>query len=211
MSLERMQKARVGLITSEPFFGTLASKLSLVEDPKAKTTWTDGKLLGFNPEWSATTPMPQLEASFAHHVLSCAWGHQFRRGSRDRKLWQEASDYVVNLELQRAGFKLPEGALVDPKYSGLHVEAVYRELDLKRPPPPDDQNGQGGGGTQGEPGSPQSGQGEGEGGNPQPQPPESQDERPGEPEKGAGGSGDEATGTVEDATDDTGEDRKSVV
>jgi predicted metal-dependent peptidase len=200
IELQRMQKARAGLITSEPFFGTLATKLTCVADPKAKSTWTDGKYLGFNPEWTMSTAMPQLEATMAHHVLSCAWGHHLRRGSRDRKLWQEASDYVVNLELQRAGFRLPEGSLIDPKYAGMHVEGVYRELDLKR---------QQGGKQEGEQtgsGAPQGGGGAGGKGQPQPKGGKAPQSAQDEPQKGdSGASGDGATGTVEDASDDAGD------
>lgn len=204
MSLERMQKARAGLITTEPFFGTLATKLTLVEDKKAKSTWADGKSLGFNPQWSEETPMPQLEAVVAHHVLSCAWGHHLRRGSRDPKLWQEASDYVVNLELQKAGFKLPEGSLIDPKYAGMTAEQVYRELELKRMPPedkpPQDQPQTGAG-------SPQSGGGKGQKGQPQPQAGKSPQGAQDKPQKGdSGAPGDDATGTIEDATDDSGDE-----
>lgn len=197
MSLERMQKARSGLITMEPFFGTLATKLSLVADAKAKSTWTDGKSLGFNEDWATETAMPQLEAAVAHHVLSCAWGHHLRRGSRDRKLWQEASDYVVNLELQRSGFKLPEGALIDQKYAGMHVEAVYRELDMKRQGQDQGQDGSG---------SPQGAGGQGQGGDIPSPGSKSPQGAPGEPDKGnSGAKGDESTGTIEDATDDTGD------
>lgn len=200
MSLERMQKARSGLITMEPFFGVLSTKLSLVEDPKAKSTWTDGKFLGFNPTWSTEQAMPQLEASFAHHVLSCAWGHHLRRGNRDNALWQEASDYVVNLELQRAGFKLPEGSLIDPKYAGMTAEGVYRELEMKRQPKGDDQGDQTGAG------SPQGAGGGGQGGQAQPKPGKSPQGAQDAPQKGdSGAPGDGATGTIEDATDETGE------
>jgi predicted metal-dependent peptidase len=193
--LKRMQKARSGLISSEPFFGVLSTKLSLVEDIKAKSTWTDGKFLGYNPAWSTEQAMPQLEAVIAHHVLSCAWGHQLRRGNRDSKLWQEASDYVVNLELQRAGFKLPEGSLIDPKYAGMTVDGVYRELDQKR------QQGDQPEGDMGSSGAPQGGSGAPGEGQPQPKGGKSQDG----PQKGASGApGDGSTGTIEDATDDQG-------
>lgn len=179
-AMERMIKARVGLISSEPFFGSLATKLDLIEDPKAKSTWTDGRRLAFNPETAHGMPMPELEAVMAHHVLSCAWGHHLRRGERDRKLWQEASDYVVNLELQRAGFQLPPTAIVDSQYDKMTVEQVYRILDQK-PQEGDDDQDQSGGDEQGQgaPGSSQKGD--------------------------SGAPGDEATGTCEDATDDSGE------
>lgn len=184
--MERMKKARIGLMSLEPFFGSLASKLELVEDAKAPSTWTDGKRLGFNPEWATNTPMPELEAVVAHHVLSCALGHHLRRGARESKLWQEASDYVVNLELQRAGFTLPQGSLVDSQYDKMTVEQVFKSLNQK--PEQDDSGDDSEGGDQGK-GDGAAGQGDA-----------------GEKQKGdSGAAGDAATGTCEDATDDSGE------
>lgn len=186
MSLERLQKARASLISSEPFFGSLAMRLELREDPKAKSTWTDGRVIAFNPEWAVNTPMPEIEAVVAHHVLSCAWGHHLRRGSREKADWQEASDFVVNLELQRAGFQLPQGSLVDQQYDKMTVEQVF---NARKKPEPEDQDGdeQGEGGSGGQ-GGDQSGEGD-----------QDQDQ------KGDAGAGSDATGTCEDATDDTGE------
>lgn len=201
MSTERMIKARVGLLVTQPFFGTLALRLELVEDPKCKTTWTDGSRLGFNPEWATHCPMPQLEAAFAHQVFSCAMGHHLRRGDREGKSWNDASDYAVNAELQRAGFTLPDGSLVDSQYDGLHTEAIYSAIKRKaedqgkgnQPPAPGGDE-QGGGAS----GSPQRGDKPGKGKtdqSPQSAPPPPQ----------TPGQGDEATGTLCDATDDQGQ------
>jgi predicted metal-dependent peptidase len=128
MSLQRMQKARTGLIISEPFFGALSMRLELVEDPATKTTWTDGKRIGFNPEWATNESMDVLEAVFAHQIATCAFGHHTRRGARDAKLWNDASDHCVNHELARSGFRLPIGALMAPEFDGMHAEAIYAIL-----------------------------------------------------------------------------------
>jgi predicted metal-dependent peptidase len=179
MGLDRMIKARTGLVIAYPFFGTLAFRLELVEDPKVKTTAVDGRRLAFNPAWSDVTPMPELEAAFAHQVLTCALGHHLRRGTRDRAIWNDASDHAVNQELKQAGFSLPAGALLDPRFSGLHTEAIYAALEAEKP---QDGGGQG------------DGQGQGQS-SPKGDPGQSQ----------PGGKGEEATGTVEDARDEGGQ------
>jgi predicted metal-dependent peptidase len=143
-AMQRMIKGRIGLITREPFFATLAlSRLNLVEDPKCKTHWVDGKRLGFNPAWALAATMDELEAAWAHQVLTCALGHPFRRGSRDEKLWNDASDYTVNPSIQRSGFKLPEGALIDPRFDGMYTEAIFSELKREQIPQPEDGGGEG--------------------------------------------------------------------
>lgn len=130
---ERMLKGRVGLIIREPFFGTLAMRLELKEDLKCESTWTDSKRLGFNPERVLAASMEDLEGIWAHHVLTCALGHPFRRGTRDEKTWNEASDYAVNPEIVKVGFKLPEGSLVNPQFDGMHTEAIYASLRQGQP------------------------------------------------------------------------------
>lgn len=182
--MERMVKARSGLCASEPFFWTLATRLEFIADEKTKTTATDGRKLRFNPEWAEATPMPELEAVIAHHVLSCALGHPLRREGRDAKTWNDASDYVVNAELQRAGFQLPEGSLLDPRFDGMHTEMVYKQLkdEQSEEQQGDDQN-QAGGDDQGQGSSGQSGQ------------------EPGDPS----GKGDDATGHFDDATGEDGQ------
>jgi predicted metal-dependent peptidase len=134
-AMERMIKGRVALVTREPFFGTLAmTQLELIEDPKCETHWVDGKRLGFNPEWAMNTSLEDISAGLAHQVLTCALGHPFRRNGREEKLWNEASDYVVNPQLKDAGFSLPEGALIEPRFFGMATEAVFAQLREEQMP-----------------------------------------------------------------------------
>ena len=207
MSLQRMQKARAGLITQHPFFGMLALRLDLVEDEKVESHVINGKTLRFNPTWAEALPMDELEASVAHQVLTCALGHHLRRNGRDEKVWNEASDYAVNAELtQGGGFRLPPGSLVDQdgRFKGLHTEAIYaklKEAEAETPPP-------GGAGAPDKNGSPNPGNGQegpGEpGGNADTlaQDPNDPQDGPGDPQPGSGAS---ATGSFEDAPGDAAE------
>lgn len=185
-ALLMMQKARIGLITAQPFFGMLALQLELVEDPKTKTCWINGRQLGYNPQWVESLTMPQLEAIAAHEVMHCALGHHLRRGSRKLEQWNDACDYPINAELKTLGFDLPGTSKLDTRFDGMYAEAIYAALTKDEE---DGKNGQGGAG-----GQPQ--------GNPTGQPGAGQGEQPGQASAKPEPS---PTGEVRDAVDDNGQ------
>jgi len=49
--IEKVRQARARLMLSQPFYGAASLNLKLVEDHKCKTAYTDGKVMGFNPEY----------------------------------------------------------------------------------------------------------------------------------------------------------------
>lgn len=123
--MERVVKARCGLLMREPFFGTLSLRLWLIESEKCKTMEVNGRDLRFNPTWALELPLAELEAVIAHEVMHCALGHHLRRGGRQVKEWNEATDHAVNHELHRVGFQLPEQALMAPEFKGMASESIY--------------------------------------------------------------------------------------
>lgn len=134
-ALERVSKARTRLILDQPWFGTLSTRLHLSEASPADcpTAQTDGTSLFVNPEWIEKQADEQIRSVVAHTVLHCALLHPFRLGRRDLAKANKAADYVVNLQLRDAGFKLWQGALLDDRYRGMAFEQVYALLG-KDPP-----------------------------------------------------------------------------
>ncbi len=127
--LLRMQKARTELLFSHPFFGSLALKLSIKADPHCANLWTDGKTLGFNPNFIAILSQEQVMAAQAHEILHIACNHHLRRGERDAKLWNRACDYAINSLLTEAGFTLSEEYFEhDSQYDEKSVDEIYAIL-----------------------------------------------------------------------------------
>jgi len=126
----KMTALRSALLYEEPFWGALALKLRLVEDTTCPTAWTDGRSLGYNPEFVLRQTHSQLLALLAHEISHCAQGHPWRRGHRDNSQWNEACDRVINPTLRDAGYELPEGALfeLDAEHLGKSAEYVYDRL-----------------------------------------------------------------------------------
>ena len=131
---KKMTRARSQLIMSQPFFGSLALYLDLVEDPAIETCATDGKKLIFSPTFIDSIKEDELRGVVAHEVLHCAYRHHTRRGERDPDLWNQACDYAINRDLKAGNFVLPLPHLYDRQYDGLNAEQIYSLLAQKNPP-----------------------------------------------------------------------------
>ena len=127
---EKLVTARIGLLLRAPFFGNLATRMTLINaDDWCPTAATDGRRFYYNSEFVNNMPLKQLEFLVGHEVLHAVYDHMGRRGNRDPKLWNIADDYCVNYDLveQRIGDKIPV-ALYDTKYKGMSAEEVYDDL-----------------------------------------------------------------------------------
>ena len=133
-AFDKVTKARAMLVISQPFFGALALHLTLVEEQDGKlggqneTMWTNGTQMGYFPAFVLGLPDDHLEAVIAHEVMHNAYKHPWRRQHRNHVIWNMAGDYVINSDIRKAGFKLPEPHLYDPKFDGQSTEDVYEQL-----------------------------------------------------------------------------------
>jgi predicted metal-dependent peptidase len=132
-ALENLTVARIAMLLKQPFFGTLAMKLDLIEVDKVTaerltTAAVDGRRLWYNPEFIKTLSKDECMFLVAHEVLHCVFGHMTRRFDRDPKLWNMAADYVINATLIEAGFTMPKIGLYEKKYLNWTSEDVYDDL-----------------------------------------------------------------------------------
>lgn len=140
VALERVMKARSELILTRTFYGVLVGQVRPEPSYKFPTMATNGKVHYFNPNfvmglkknWRGQMVSPQalILGVQAHESEHDARRHHTRRGSRDPKKWNIATDYSINLDLIDQGFELPWGALVDPKYRGMSAEDIYRSREI---------------------------------------------------------------------------------
>jgi predicted metal-dependent peptidase len=127
---EKLITARIALLLKAPFFGTLASRLELVNaDGWCGTAATDGRKFYYNSEFVNALPQKQIEFLVGHEILHVVYDHMFRRDDRDPRLFNCAADYCVNADLkaQHIGEFIPIG-LYDSKYKGMSAEEVYDDL-----------------------------------------------------------------------------------
>ena len=81
--LQKIINARKILILDYPFWGSLALRLGLQESNFPFTGWTDGKVVGYNPERVEPLTLLETVGWFAHEVAHCVFQHPFRRNGRN--------------------------------------------------------------------------------------------------------------------------------
>lgn len=136
-ALELLVRARSSLLLDQPFFGALALRLRLEENPSVAqgTAATDGKRLVYDASFIAKQSVPQLVGLVAHEIMHVALGHCWRRDERDARRWNVACDYAINGLLKEVGFQLPKGAMLSEEFDGLSAEAIYPRLRNDQVPP----------------------------------------------------------------------------
>lgn len=124
----KLSRARSELVLEHPFFGSLALRLSLIDDQNCETAWSDGRMLGFNPAYIESLSLEETKGMLAHEVMHLACLHQVRRQGRNPRLWNMAGDLAINWLLLEAGLRLPPGFLHDPARTDMSVEAIYSSM-----------------------------------------------------------------------------------
>ena len=148
----KISQARLKLLFSNSFFGTLAMQLGLVDATDAgwcPTAAVDGRNIYYNRDFLADLDIDELVFIICHEILHCALGHFGRRAHRNPEWWNMANDYVINgmLTTDKIG-KMPTKRVPDPnakgqessqrvglydaKYLGWTSEAVYDDLEKRK-------------------------------------------------------------------------------
>lgn len=133
-------KARASLVMQAPFFGALLLRMKMKVSPGCKTGWTDGRHIGYDPEWIADLGLPKTIGFLAHEVLHCAMMHHTRRQGRAPRAWNSACDYAINPIVEEASFELPDKGLLNPAFKNMSAEAIYATFPRGPGGEPEDPN-----------------------------------------------------------------------
>jgi predicted metal-dependent peptidase len=134
-ALQKVQKARAGLVLDQPFFASIALRMELVEDTAAldpvfekPTMWVNGVSIGYHPDFIKSLTLDELKGVFCHEVMHVVLLHNLRRNDRDKVIWNVAGDYAINPLIENAGLTLPKGRLRETQYDNLEAEAIYSKI-----------------------------------------------------------------------------------
>jgi len=128
---KKFLKARTSLVLDHPFFGSIALRLRVLEDPTCQSMWVDGKTMGYNPKFVDTLTLDETIFIVCHEVMHLVLMHDIRRGDRDHTKWNMAGDYSINWIVREAGFKFPKGAaagLINEEHKDASADFYYNLL-----------------------------------------------------------------------------------
>ena len=130
--LLRMRRTLNGLLSTQPFFGSLALRLPFVEDRGRVTIASDGQCIRYNPEWVAAASADDIRMTVSRVVLACTLKHHTRRAKRNYSRWQKASQMVTLPIMRDAGLTDQTGGLemsIEKAYETLPKEDEEEEGD----------------------------------------------------------------------------------
>ncbi|MDD4767692.1 MAG: VWA-like domain-containing protein [Desulfotomaculaceae bacterium] len=142
-----ISQARTRMLMKYPFFGTLALFLQPRQDPSTQSMRTEGFDLIYHDDFVQrlvkTGGISRLMGALVHEVMHAVLQHIWRRGTRDKDLWDMACDYVVNQIVKEQGLQLPPGVFLSDRFEGMSADAVYNILLQELPPKSQDEAGKG--------------------------------------------------------------------
>lgn len=142
---ERLGRAYARMNLHEPFRGAVFSPIPYTIGDGG-TAWVDGTRAYYGREFCDKLTDDELLFVVLHEATHVIFEHMYRRDGRDARLWNIATDAVINADLMRQRYTMPKGGVRIPWVTTDHdAETVYNRL--KQNPPPDEG---GGGGQSGE-------------------------------------------------------------
>lgn len=130
------------MLVKYPFFGSVVASVGYKENKDIPTAGTDGETIYYNPEYLESLSVEEQTFVFAHEVCHIAFNHILRSEGKDPKLWNIATDGVINQFLKRDGLKMAKGGVDIAEAINYDAEQLYEKL-LQEKQQREQQNGQG--------------------------------------------------------------------
>lgn len=116
------------LLIKYPTFGSVIANLEFQASKDIATAGTDGKVLLYNPKFLNGLSEKQQIFLFAHEICHVAFEHIFRSEGKDKRLWNIATDSVINALLKQDGLPMIEGGVDIPEAINYDAEEMYNKL-----------------------------------------------------------------------------------
>ena len=118
-----------------PRFGSeiASANIAYKSDLRYHTAATDGKNIYFDPEYLEKLSESDRLFLIAHELMHIKFAHAFRLEDkngqkRDPDVWNEATDAIINANLERDGFTIKEGYVNRPEALKYSAEEFYQLL-----------------------------------------------------------------------------------
>jgi len=123
------------LLLRYPRFGSEIANASIEykKNLKYHTAATDGKNIYFDPDYFANLSENDRLFLSAHELMHIKFNHIFRLigkngQKRDLDIWNDATDAIINANLERDGFKIKTGYINCPEALNYSAEEFYQIL-----------------------------------------------------------------------------------
>lgn len=116
------------LLIKYPTFGSIIANLEFQANDDIETAGTNGEIVLYNPNLLNGLSDKEQIFLFAHEICHVAFKHIFRSEGKDKRLWNIATDAVINALLQQDGLPIIEGGVNIPEAVNYDAEEMYNKL-----------------------------------------------------------------------------------
>lgn len=110
------------------FYGSILLSVGVKRNDDIDTMCTDGLSVMWSQEFTDSITPDEVKGVLLHEAMHIVYKHMLRIGGRDLKLWNWATDYVINQHVLKMGIPLPEDGLFNPLFAEMNAEKVYEQL-----------------------------------------------------------------------------------
>ena len=127
--------AKIGFYEQDncTFFASVCLSLTHKIDWSCPTAYTNGIIVGYNPEFFLSQSLDVRKSNVFHEVAHVFLQHVARCLDRDFQLFNISCDHAANLIGKAAGFTIPSGWFCDPRFTGMSAEQIYDILLAEQP------------------------------------------------------------------------------
>ena len=123
------------MLAKYPRFGSeiAVASIEFKDNLPYHTAATDGKNIYVDPNYFASLSENDRLFTIAHEIMHIKFMHMYRLKDengvkRDLKLWNIATDAIINANLERDGFRVKEGYVNMPEALNYSAEEFYQKL-----------------------------------------------------------------------------------
>lgn len=123
------------MLAKYPRFGSeiAVASIEFKDNLPYHTAATDGKNIYVDPNYFASLSENDRLFTIAHEIMHIKFMHMYRLKDengvkRDLKLWNIATDAIINANLERDGFRVKEGYVNMPEALNYPAEEFYQKL-----------------------------------------------------------------------------------
>ncbi len=116
------------LLIKYPALGKVIARLKFEEFGQIDTACTDGKRVLYNSAFIESLTIQEQIFIFAHEVCHVALDHIIRSEKKDKRIWNIATDAVINAWLKNDNLPIIEGGIDIPEAINYDAEEFYDVL-----------------------------------------------------------------------------------
>ena len=125
------------MLAKYPRFGSEVATANIENSSSVPSAGTDGKKIYVNPRFFSRLSEDEKIFTLAHEIMHIKFMHMYRLkgkdgNKKDFRLWNIATDAIINANLERDGFKIMNGAVNMPEALGYSAEEFYEKLLKER-------------------------------------------------------------------------------